>query len=256
MTNYYRHLQEVLENKLVAWSVTLTSVEGSSPASIGSKMLIIDGNDEVYGTIGGGSLEYDIIKFIKSNRPKTFLKKKYSLDNDQELGMICGGAIEVIIEAINVKEGINIYGAGHCSIALADILSKLNFAITVYDDRKEYLDTEKFNTETNLVHCNFDSLPKSVADSLYHVVMTYGHKHDYIVTEQLATLKYKYLGVMGSKLKAVELFDDLKRKFDVEDISNINCPIGIKIGSHSPYEIAVSIAAEIIQIYNKKNSIQ
>ena len=81
--------------------------------------------------------------------------------------------------------------------------------------------------------------------------MTLGYKFDEIVIRKLFDKNFKYFGVLGSKAKMKTLLKTLEKEgFDKEKIARIRTPIGLKINSHTPEEIAVSIAAEIIAVKN------
>jgi xanthine dehydrogenase accessory factor len=56
-----------------------------------------------------------------------------------------------------------------------------------------------------------------------------------------------YLGMIGSRAKRKALFDELRAEgFTDEDLTRVNCPIGLAIGAETPEEIAISILAELI----------
>jgi len=80
--------------------------------------------------------------------------------------------------------------------------------------------------------------------------MTHSHKTDEKVAEQLADKRIRYLGVLGSRKKIEQLKAHLEPRLSVESLQRIRGPIGLPIKSHTPAEIAVSIAAELIQILN------
>ncbi len=83
------------------------------------------------------------------------------------------------------------------------------------------------------------------------VVMTYGHKHDRQVVENLLGHNVRYLGLMGSATKVKRLFADMEAKgADPEALARVRAPIGMAIRSHTPEEIAISVAGEIIGIRN------
>ena len=57
-----------------------------------------------------------------------------------------------------------------------------------------------------------------------------------------------FIGVIGSEPKSRTLRSTLlKEGFDESMVGRIHCPIGLPIGSNSPPEIAVSIAAQLLQ---------
>ena len=61
----------------------------------------------------------------------------------------------------------------------------------------------------------------------------------------------RYLGLMGSTAKVQRLFSRMRRNGAPETfLSSVSAPVGLSIGSHTPEEIAISIAAEIIQLRN------
>ena len=57
--------------------------------------------------------------------------------------------------------------------------------------------------------------------------------------------------MIGSKTKAAATFTKLKEKgFTPEELAKCHSPVGLPIGSNTPYEIAVSIMAELISLRN------
>lgn len=80
--------------------------------------------------------------------------------------------------------------------------------------------------------------------------MTHSHKTDEKVAEQLADKQVRYLGVLGSRKKIEQLKANLAHQLTVDSLRRIRGPMGLPIKSHTPAEIAVSIAAELIQILN------
>ena len=79
--------------------------------------------------------------------------------------------------------------------------------------------------------------------------MTSGHEHDFEVLEQVLRKDFAYLGCMGSRAKAAALRTKLLAAgFSDADVDRVKTPIGLSIGSETPEEIAVSIAAELIAV--------
>ena len=61
-----------------------------------------------------------------------------------------------------------------------------------------------------------------------------------------------YLGVISSKAKRIKFFSRLKADGVPEKLfDKVNIPTGLDIGAQTPEEIAISIAAEIIQTANR-----
>ena len=93
------------------------------------------------------------------------------------------------------------------------------------------------------------SLVAALPDDAYVVLMTMGHTTDKpILIEILRTRRFPYVGAIGSHSKAVILRRDVAEAgLPDEKQHAFHCPIGLDIGTNHPYEIAVSVAAQLIQ---------
>ena len=87
----------------------------------------------------------------------------------------------------------------------------------------------------------------------YAVVMTRGHVHDANCERFLLTTPVPYIGVMGSKNKAKLARETLLSEgYSETQLARIKTPIGLDIGSETSAEIAVSIAAQLIEVRSKR----
>jgi xanthine dehydrogenase accessory factor len=157
-------------------------------------------------------------------------------------------------ERLGAKNELYIVGGGHCALALSEMMSKMDFFIHLYDDRPQ-LNTILQNefADTITVMDSYERIAEYIdSDSRgYLVVMTLGYKTDATVIRNLIDKDFKYFGVLGSEAKMAALFRELTAEgFSRDRLNTIRTPIGLRINSHSPEEIAVSIAAEIIAIKN------
>ena len=159
----------------------------------------------------------------------------------------------IYTETITFENYLYIVGGGHVSLAFSKLMHQLNFHITVFDDR------EKLNTfEQNIfAHqkkiIDYENVVELIGEeeNQYIVVMTFGYRTDGIVIRQLLNKNYKYIGLLGSKTKIAKLLSELQEEgFDEFKIKSLHAPIGLAINSRTPEEIAISIAAEIIQVKN------
>ena len=160
-------------------------------------------------------------------------------------------------EKVSFKNELYIVGAGHVSLALSQTMRQLGFFITVFDNR-EQLNTMEMNSYAHKKHVvDYTNVEDYIPEgnNIFVVIMTFKHISDRDILLQLIHKKYKYLGLMGSKTKVAKLFESLKRNACTEDdLKKVHSPIGISIKSETPEEIAISIAAEIISVKNKKPS--
>ena len=157
-------------------------------------------------------------------------------------------------EKLGAKNELYIVGGGHCALALSELMSKMDFHISIFDDRHRLntLDKNRFADHIEIVK-SYENIADRIpsAPNVYVVVMTLGYAFDKIVIERLIDKDFKYFGVLGSKAKMATLMKELKAEgFDEAKLKQIHTPIGLPINSRTPEEIAVSIAAEIIAVKN------
>jgi len=159
-------------------------------------------------------------------------------------------------EKVGYKNHLHIVGAGHCSLAFSKIMSTMDFFIHLYDDRKELptCTENEFVQHKQLVndYYELDELVQPGANC-YLVVMTVGYRTDDIAVRTLLNKQFKYFGLLGSAKKIEKMFSDYRKEGIPEALlEKIHAPIGLAINSQTPEEIAISIAAQIIQVKNQR----
>ena len=157
-------------------------------------------------------------------------------------------------ERLGFKNDLYIIGGGHCALALSELMSKMDFHISLFDDRPDLntIDKNRFAHTIDIVD-SYDAIAAEIPDGShsYVVVMTLGYASDERVIRSLIEKEFKYFGVLGSSAKmSVMLRKLLKEGLPAEKLDRIRTPIGLPIHSRTPEEIAVSIAAEIISVKN------
>lgn len=180
-----------------------------------------------------------------------FIKDKHK--KESPLTSLLSDSDWMYCENISINPRLYIFGGGHVSLELSKIMKLLKFDIIVYDNRED-LNTMSSNTFADkkviidyknakeYLDYNFDK---------YVVIMTYAHNNDYTVLRNVLNLDLKYLGLMGSKSKVGKVREMLSKEgFSDKVISKIHMPIGIPIKNITPTEIAISIAAQIIDTKN------
>jgi xanthine dehydrogenase accessory factor len=157
-------------------------------------------------------------------------------------------------EKLGFKNDLYIVGGGHCALALSELISKMDFRVSLFDDRPDLntIDKNRFAHEITIID-GYDHIADHITsgDNVYVVVMTLGYASDETVIRQLLDRSFKYFGVLGSRAKMTTLLSTLKSEgIPAERLDAIHTPIGLAINSRTPEEIAVSIAAEIIAVKN------
>lgn len=156
-------------------------------------------------------------------------------------------------EAITAPPVVYIFGGGHCSLALTPVLRSLGLRTVVVDDRQELWTMAENRAAWKRIRADYADAGTIVPDggeSLV-VIMTASHVGDALVMEQMLGKNLRYIGMMASRATADHVLGIMRdRGFPEESLERVHTPIGIPIPSHTPAEIAVSIAAEIVQVLN------
>lgn len=227
---------------------TVIASGGSTPRSAGARMLV-HADGRTVGTIGGGALEHRVqaeaLEAIADGRPRRFEAHLV-----QDLGMCCGGRTEVWIEPLRTRVPLVVFGAGHVAHALVPLLQRLDFDVTVVDDRDELLTEARFPTARRI-----DGDPVAFAASLpddperYWLVVTHDHALDQRLVEHLLPRPCAWLGMIGSKGKVARFLVRFRAAgIDPALFPRLCAPVGLDLGAETPAEIAVSIAAELIRV--------
>lgn len=261
MDNIYSKILDFNQRGIPLMMITVVEKTGEGPVEVGKKMIVSE-NNERYGTVGGGALEYYAIEKCKDLiRNKAHLYEKYLLAEGKvfpdtvTLPMACGGKVSLLYEYLGSKEYVYIFGAGHVGMAVANVLKTMPFHITVIDDRKEVIDRFKdADLSFNMPFTDFIDT-HSIRENSFVIVCTPNHLHDYHVINKIIELKLKpkYIGMLCSPVKLNDYINKTYEQFGKDvDLSNFYSPIGLNLGGGSPAEIAISICAEILTISHGK----
>lgn len=203
-----------------------------------------------------------IIDRLRQRRPASFeiTESQFQLidntqDNSPHYFSWASETEFVYQERLGYEHRLFIIGGGHCSLALSEMMSRLGFHISIFDDRPDLNTLEKNRFANNIsVIDSYDNIADHIpsGDDIYVVVMTIGYRSDEAVIRNLIDKQFKYLGVLGSRAKMATLLNQLRDEgLDPDRLAAIHTPIGLPINSRTPEEIAVSIAAELISVKNR-----
>ncbi len=230
---------------------TIVQVNGSIPSYESAKLLVRE-DGSMIGTIGGGCVEAEVWnaarEVIGTERPRHM---KFSLGQDAayDNGLICGGQLEVFVEAIVPQPKAYIFGAGHISKSLCKVATMAGFAVSVIDNREQYANRERF-PEAEEVHAEEyeDLFPRlAVRDTSYLIIVTRGHRDDMRVLRWAIETPARYIAMIGSKRKVIGVMKELEKEgVGKAGLERLFAPMGFEIGAITPEEIAVSVVAEMI----------
>lgn len=234
-----------------------------------------DAGDEKSGLICSGEQTHTFIPIDRSNyKSINDIVIKLDIGNNGALQINPGGLTfnenqtinEIVFdyssekewlyqEQIGLKNILYIFGAGHVSLPVSEVFRVLDFKVVLLDNRKGLpsFENNMFAHQKKII--DYKSIGKIVEEgkNSYAIIMTVGHKSDEIILKQLVKKDLKYLGMIGSKNKIKNIYESLKNQGISEEVlSKVDAPIGLSINSKTTAEIAISIAAKVIQIKNDK----
>lgn len=245
--------QNTAENREFVMATVVDAINGT-PGRSGFKMLIYhDGSSE--GTVGGGKVELIVI----NEAQQIFIEKKnrfleFEL-TDEGTGMLCGGKAKIFMEYFKPKRTAYLFGAGHLCRSLLPILKSVSFNVFVIDNREDYADKQKLPLADKVICGDYTQYIKKMKPSQDDsvIIFTHGHKNDYEILLEVCkrNLDLKYIGMIASRSKAKNNLMKLAENGISKDmINSLHTPIGLNIAKTTTQEIAISITAELLAVYN------
>ena len=145
---------------------------------------------------------------------------------------------------------VAIFGAGHVGAATVDVLARLGCQIRWIDSRRDIFPAT-VPANVNVIESADPALEvAAMQKGAYFLVMTHSHPLDLEICDQvLRRDDAAYCGLIGSTSKR-RRFERMMKKQGLPEVllENLVCPIGVSgISGKKPAEIAVAVAAEILQ---------
>ncbi|UJW87055.1 xanthine dehydrogenase accessory protein XdhC [Devosia sp. SL43] len=262
MTYRSAELTAFLATNPHAIACTLASVRGSSPREQGTFMLV--GRVDLFGTIGGGALEYMVIEHARRLIAIGQAEAAMDVPLGPEIGQCCGGRVEVSLryadQAIRdrlaaqvaaedaVLPHVFVFGAGHVGRALAQILALLPVQLEVIDTRREELDLLPPAIKSRVVAMP-EAVVRSAPEGSSYVILTHDHALDFLIAQEaLARTDAPYVGMVGSQTKRAKFSSWFRTEGgDAKALERLVLPIGqMGLGDKRPAVIAALAAAEIM----------
>lgn len=239
--------------------VTIIGVEGSAPRDAGTKMVV--SKEDIYGSIGGGNLEFICMQKAREllmENSNAQLIEYYPLS--AKFNQCCSGAVSVMFESfVSQPLKVAIFGAGHVAKELSVLLPRMGCELTLIDQRQEQLHGVE-NSNVLLRHTNepLDDLDQ-IDPSSYVLVMTHDHSLDFeLCCKAISTFDFAFLGLIGSAAKAQKFKTRMSNLgFDQPSLDKLTSPIGLAlVPGKKPMEIAVSVAAQILNLFYANSVLQ
>jgi xanthine dehydrogenase accessory factor len=147
------------------------------------------------------------------------------------------------------RRRVAVFGAGHCGVALANAMQRLDYEVTILDSRSDISTTEGLAKSIKLIVTDYEVAAACVDHPNYTVAIVMTHSMDTDLKALLGLIDkgFDWIGLMGSQVKIAHIRQKLILKgYSDLQIAQIVAPVGIDINSDTPEEIAISIAAKIL----------
>ncbi len=174
----------------------------------------------------------------------------WSAHEDEGTPCQCTGDAWSWREALSQRRRVFVIGGGHIGLALCQVLALTDFEPICIDHRAEVATFQAIEAPK---HCQsyaeMTPLLKGGPAS-FAVVVTTAYATDVEALRTLLTMDEPpgFIGLMGSAAKIARIFAELEQSgIPPERLAQVTAPVGLKIGSRTPIEIAISIAAQLIQ---------
>ena len=165
------------------------------------------------------------------------------------------GRWEVFIESFAPPQHLVIVGAVHVAIPLCRMAKLLGYRVTVMDPRGVFATPARFpEADRLLVEWPQDGFPMlDINRGTSVVVLTHDPKLDLPALTHALNSDARYIGAIGSRTTTEQRKEELAQMGATpEQIARLHAPIGLRIGSRTPAEIALSIMAEVVAVRRGK----
>ncbi len=263
MSDWQQAVAKLRQQQTPAVLVSVDSIVGSTPREPGARMIVT--GQHLYGTIGGGNLEFQACRIARNQLTQGADDGLQRFPLGAGLGQCCGGLVNLMFERLGVDSDwvslaqeaetleLYLFGAGHVGTALVRSLGDLPIRINWIDTRDDMLPQQPPAGVNAICTDTPEAEIDAAAAGSYFLVMTHDHSLDQRLCEQILKRDdFAYFGLIGSLSKRRNFETRMRRRgIDADKFARISCPIGIGgISSKQPAQIAISVAAEILQVYD------
>jgi xanthine dehydrogenase accessory factor len=151
--------------------------------------------------------------------------------------------MKVFFERVRGAERLIVLGGGHIGRALAETAARVDFEVTVVDQREEWARAERFPSAQQVVNEEPEVvLPELLIDeATYCVVVTHDHPLDQALVKALLGSRAGFVGLVASRTKRNKFLMRLRAQGVSEDrLARLRSPLGLDLGAVTPEEIALA----------------
>ena len=233
--------------------------EAPSSGKPGDKAIILkDGT--MIGWIGGGCVKGIAIKeaheAIRENKSRLVRINPDEVNGEEDSNhktyrMTChsGGTMELFVEPITPNPQLIIVGKSNIARALSKLAIAANLRVNVLSNDVH----QGMFPGVNNIHDRVDFSKINIDQNTFIVVATQGEDDEESIRKALET-SCNYVGFISSLRKSVKIKEYLEQtELSTNRINELKTPVGMDINAKLPEEIAISILAEIVELFRDPN---
>ena len=154
------------------------------------------------------------------------------------------GALEIYVEPFLPRPELIVIGETPLAQALASAGKLIEFDVAVSDPGA----TAEAFPDADLLLTDLEATAARLRADSYVVVATQGQYDEEALAAVLRS-EAAYVGLVASTKRAEAVLHYLRESgFGMNELERLHCPAGLSLGAVTPSEIALSIAAEILQV--------
>ncbi len=224
--------------------ILVTQIEEQRQQGLHLNRLWVPAEDAEQGIPGDALVREHIKACLRSQKPVLYARGIPTSESEPPSDL-------VFLEPFFPLPRLVIAGAGHIGQAVAHLGHLLEFEVTVIDDRPEYANPDNLPDADRILVKDIGPALEDIplGPDTYLVIVTRGHRHDGEALRSSITSDAAYIGMIGSRSKIALM----REQFLDQSWANpalwdrVHAPIGLDIHSQTVEEIAVSIAAQLVQ---------
>ncbi len=218
----WKFIHTKLSQDKTVYLMTVIQHKGSSPGRQGFKMVVAN-DDEIYGSIGGGIMEYNLVELCKEllqdETPKHFIKHQVHKGTVVDgSGMICSGEQTVIFYPINKSKLSTIESI------LTGYAENKSGILSIHPENFTFTIDDELSTTYNYMHTSESNWSYNESLNKKDIVYIVGGGHVGLATSKLLKQLGFYVIVFDDRtqLNTFEdnIYADEKHLIDYKEVSN------------------------------------
>jgi xanthine/CO dehydrogenase XdhC/CoxF family maturation factor len=243
----------------------ISDVRGSGRDGI---LVTAYGSDAYPGTLGtvacasGENVQWSE-GFDEHLRPEVIEAIRSGLEDRKTRGVrldVDGHELQLLVEYLRPPVELVVLGTGRDAAALVEVASSLNWKLRVVGRDPAALRNDAFASVETVLLEEITAEKLAISEHSYVVQMTHDLELDAQLLPHLLDSEAAYLGLLGPRRRTARLLSEIYASGrlgshpEIDDVlERLATPVGLDLGGEDPYEVAVSIVAEVVAAKNGRS---